>query len=619
MQIGNPHPDHKPRWGLAALLFALVFAVFWPVAHHYFVTFDDGIHIYQNPRFLDWNWKNFSLFWLHPYKGLYIPVTYSVWGFVSWLGEFHGHGVRFDPFLFHAVNLVLHSMNAVLVFWILEEMGAQWPACLVGALLFSLHPVQVEAVAWISGLKDVLAAFFSLFSILFFLSGDRNRRWLTMTLAFLFFILAMLSKPTAIMLPPIIALLCLIRGTGGKTVFRRLGLGMGIGIGLPILLLTKMQQPDAIIEFVTPFSKRWMVALDTWVFQIKNVLLPWRLTVNYGRTPDWVLRTGAWQVSLAAAVLLLGIVWRRRSERRLAFLCLAIFSLWLLPTLGFVPFFYQKYSTAADRFGYVAMLGAAILASFLFERGSRAVRIGFVFLLTGMVLLSRAQMGIWSTDSTLVTRITEVNPTAVNHYTLAGMLSDEFSGKNPLPGTAIRPYYRVRSAAEAKEWDRLIEFHYLEAIRLDPHFAKAYTNLGIYFQNHADPVKAEYYYRRALVEDPSMAEPHNDLGALLASEGKLDRALLEFEEAIRFDPGLSGAWFNKGLASESLGRQKAARDAYLAAAHLGPGNALVWKSLGRVSNQLEEWGAARYYLEKARNLESVAQKSSQETGGEARN
>ena len=190
------------------------------VLHHGFVAVDDQLHTYLNPILNGYVPQGMGAFWTAPYMDLYIPVTYTVWALVHAVS---GGGTQWAPMPFHGTNLLLHIANAVLAFEILRLMlrslgpssvaKAPQPAFAtegritigagLGAFVFALHPLQVEAVAWVSGLKDVLSGTLALVSLLLFLRSDMEREHqfpLRFVSSLLCMALAVLSKPSAVIL-----------------------------------------------------------------------------------------------------------------------------------------------------------------------------------------------------------------------------------------------------------------------------------------------------------------------------------------------------------------------------------------------------------------------------------
>ena len=269
----------RPQFYIALLLMIFTLAVFYQVRDHDFIS-DDYIHIVENPYLKPVTLPRVVELWQKPYWGLYIPVTYTAWAAIARLAELPGPGPRaakLDPRPFHSANLVLHLANLLIVFAILRMLARNDWAAGCGALLFALHPVQVEPVAWVSGLKDLLSGFFSLLALWQYLayaaatSSSANtatargeiakvkRGVFHFAVATLAFVLALLSKPTAAMVPW--AAWLLDRYVLQRTVRQcTVPLISWLFLAVPFAVLTKWSQPDAGIDFLTPLWARPLVA-----------------------------------------------------------------------------------------------------------------------------------------------------------------------------------------------------------------------------------------------------------------------------------------------------------------------------------------------------------------------
>ena len=220
------------RWVRILPLIILVFvtvAVFRPVIGHQFLAYDDSVDVYKNPYLQARSLDNLLQFWRYPYEGLYTPLTYTLYALAAWapglLAANPSAAVVPDPRLFHGLNLVLHLLSVMMVWRILDlllrrtrpagtrtavdgnSLPLEWAAC-GGALLFAIHPIQVEPVAWVAGFKDVLFGLLSLVAVWHYLRyvdakiqpgpGKPSRAWPHYGLATGVFVLALLAKPTAV-------------------------------------------------------------------------------------------------------------------------------------------------------------------------------------------------------------------------------------------------------------------------------------------------------------------------------------------------------------------------------------------------------------------------------------
>lgn len=444
-----PKPPPKPTspaWPLGLVLLASIVAVFYPVCGADFVQWDDGHNIYANADIRRPTARGVAWYWSHEYGHLYIPATYTAWSAVSALSTGQlppGDRVKLNPSFFHSVNLFAHMLSAALVFFILRCMVRRdWAAC-AGALLFAIHPVQVESVAWVSGLKDLLAGLFALAAILLYLRAARERQISKLgsqmpnskseilkseisnlksfasplacpsyLAATLLFILAMLSKPSAVVAPIIIAIvdLVLLRRPVRRVV---LPIGLWFLLCIPIVIIARYVQPASSLAFKPAFWSRPLIALDALAFYARQLVGPIQLCIDYGRTPKWLLGSPqayfTWLIPAAIAVF--AIIVRRRWPFILAgFL---IFVAALLPNLGLVSFDFQAYSTTADHYLYLAMLGPALIlaaALALLARPTAIAVAATTIILIALGILANFQAQTWEDSESLFEHAIAVNP-----------------------------------------------------------------------------------------------------------------------------------------------------------------------------------------------------------------
>src|SRR5215468_3666513 len=179
----NPDTASWMPHTVAALLVVVTLAVFWQVHSHEFVLWDDGLHVYENPYLQALTFDNIRVFWREPYAELYIPLTYTLWALTAavarGISASTTGGVPFAPQFFHTLNLLVHLLSVLVVWRIVRLLldrtvphtttspplsRVEWAAG-AGALLFAIHPVQVEAVAWVTGFKDVFCGFLACVAI----------------------------------------------------------------------------------------------------------------------------------------------------------------------------------------------------------------------------------------------------------------------------------------------------------------------------------------------------------------------------------------------------------------------------------------------------------------------
>jgi Flp pilus assembly protein TadD len=587
---------------LGLLLIAIIAAVLSPVLQYDFVAWDDDQHIYNNPHFQSMTWDKVTIFWRAPYLHLYIPLTYTVWAVVWWITQF----LRLDPLsatLFHGLNLGLHLGNVLVVYrLLLLVLQHKQPtgehsimSAATGAILFGLHPLQIEAVAWVSGLKDVLCAWWALVALWqygeYLRSPRRPRRWWHYGLATGAFAFALLAKPAAVVVP-ILAWLLATMGFGQHRLQATRALIAWLGIAILWAYWTKGQQPDTAMSYLTPWWGRPVVAADALAFYVWKLLWPVHLGPDYGRAPQVVLGH-LWGYLTGLILLGLGsILWRQKVWRQRGRLAAAIFVVSLLPVLGWVPFFFQGYSTVADRYVYLALLGPALgLACGLRQlRRPGVIGVASTLLLLLLGVGSARQVRVWYNTFTLFDHALQVNPRSALAYEKLGTVlaqQEQFPAAVAYYTEALRlrPHYTTAhnnlglALTQQGMFEDAME-HFTRALELKPDFIGAYSNLGwtLAMQGKLDEAIAQYH--TALALQPDSAEVHYNLAHALARQGQLTEAITHYEQAVVFKPTWAEAHNNLGSVLDDVGRVTDAIAHYRTALQYKPEFAEAHNNLG---------------------------------------
>jgi hypothetical protein len=535
----SPRVSNSARTTL--FLLALTALALSPVLFADFIRLDDYGHLFENPQLRRMSVRGLAGLWTRSYFNLYIPITYSAWWALALIGGLFGK-LSQDAWLFHAFDLAVHLGNVTLVFFVVRTLiraGRQDAAprgdaldnsiALIAALVFALHPVQVESVAWVSELKGELAAMFGLLGLWWHTRA--NRRLLVAAL----FVAAMLSKPSAIVFPGIVFLI-------DRIVLRKKLAESAIApalYGVPLLvlaLITKHLQPSAEQDFVPTGVQRLVVAADAISFYVAKVLLPFPLAVDYGRTPRLVL-DHAPRLWLAYSLLLsaVGIAVVVRAIVRTGSLIecgWAIFILSMVPVLGLIPFGFQNRSTVANHYLYVPLLGVSVIvagALVRFRDSPSSRRIAAVPLVV-WTALSIHQAWLWRSTAPLFAYTVKVNPKS---YLGSFCIGDEL--------------LRSGRPDEAIPW--------LErALAIKPDYLDAALTLGMAFTHEGATAKAIELYSGVLAKDPSIAgtrakyvaSVHNNLGMLLLQSGQERAGVGHLRQAVEIFPRSLNAHLNLG-------------------------------------------------------------------------
>ena len=318
----------------------------------------------------------------------------------------------------------MHAANAWLCFCLARRLTGRTRTAWLCSLLFALHPLQLESVGWISELRGLTSGGFALLALNAFAlsrqASERARARKLLAASAVSVICAMLCKPSAAVLP-LVALV--IDRVVFRTPWRKALAAASIwaAVALPFALITRAAQgiPAAGQSL---WWQRPFIAGDALTFYLFKTSVPIDLGVDYGRTPHWVMSRVwgylAWVVPVA--LLMFGYLNRRR--RPITWLGALLFVMFLLPTLGLVPFAYQAYSTVADRYAYLALIGVGLIVADAVD-GARsqmtAARVAATACLA-LALLSFNQSRYWLMSSTFPRHTIDVNPAAAFAYNNLG-------------------------------------------------------------------------------------------------------------------------------------------------------------------------------------------------------
>ncbi len=491
--------------------------------------------------------------------------------------------------------------------------GVEWLA----GLMFALHPVGVESVAWISEQKNTLSAVFYLGAALAYLGFDRNRRGSQYALALGLFILALLSKTVTATLPA--ALLVVFWWQRGRINLRRdvLPLLPWFVLGMTGGLLTAWVEHKFFIKVytgtgaaATDFSLTWLergllAGRIIW-FYLCKLVWPADLMFIY---PRWNVDSAVWWQYLfpVAVLMLLAGLGRLARKHRGPLAGFLFFSGTLLPALGFFDVYPFLFSYVADHFQYLAGLGIIVPAAAGLTVATRPLTAGMRFpvqwltpaaggiLLALLSILTWRQCGMYRNARTLYEETLRRNPDCWMAHSNLGLILAKTPGG--LPGALDHFEAAVRLKPENAELhnylgsilarmpnrqtDALAEYE--TALCLDPEFPYTHVNLGIALMNVPGGLPAALnHFEIAARLKPDFAEAHSLLGSALAkSPGRGSEAIAELETALRIDPDLTEAHSNLGIVLAGIpGRLPEAVAHFEAAVRLSPGLASAHYNLG---------------------------------------
>jgi protein O-mannosyl-transferase len=532
--------------GLVALV---TFIVFSPALRNDFVNWDDAKNLVENQNFrgftwshLRWMFTTFHLGHYQPLSWLTFSLDYLLWGM--------------QPFGYHLTNILLHCANAVLFYFItlrlLAIAAAPVSSAVVlklaagfAALVFAIHPLRVESVAWATERRDVLSGFFLLLTVLSYLKAlgletnrSSGRRWMFLSVAF--YVLSLLSKASGMTLPLVLLVLDVYP-------HHRLGGGAGKWFGaearhvwlekLPFLIaalatgavaLTAQEKAGALWSAEShDLADRVAQGLYGITFYMVKTLLPTQLAPLYEFPPDFYLFN--WRVILAALVFLLFSLGlfaaRQRWPAGLA--GWITYLLLLAPVSGVAQAGPQL---VADRYSYLSCMVWAVLLAAVLSRLWRPwtavprLVMGFLIgipllVLFGLGTLTWRQTEIWHDTERLWNHALAVRPSSTAYFHVARFMAE----RGDLAGA---------------------EKHLRRAVEINPKKDVIQSFLALVLAKQGNLAEATAHFYRALAINPADPDTLNNMGITLAQQGKLDEAIQHFQRSLEIKPNEASGHVN---------------------------------------------------------------------------
>lgn len=586
-------PNGRVVLGTVALLLAVLAAYYPAIGNGY--VWDDDAYLTNNPLITAPDGLRRIWFSLDS-PSQYFPLVYT-----TFRAEHALWGL--NPAGYHLVNILLHAVNACLVWVILGRLAV--PGAWLAAALFALHPVQVESVAWVTERKNVLSTVFflaALLSWLRFAETEGAGRWRPYVLSLGFCWLALFSKTTTCTLPAALLVICWLRGErlSWKRVLETLPFAVsGLVMGAVSIWWERYHQGTFGPQFTLEAGQRLLVAGRAFWFYLGKLAWPAKLAFSY---PRWTVDAGDWRQWLwpAGLAALGAALWlRRRGPGNVPLAAFLFFISTLAPLLGFISLYTFRYTFVADHYQYVACLGPlTLLAAAHSRRWARPLPdLGLRLALPLAILLASgyltwSQCRVYRSDETLWRDTIAKSPgSAIARHNL---------------GVALAAGGKLEEAAQ----------RYRESLRLEPGNIFTLANLGNVLLRQGRLDEAARHYQAALRIEPSYADAHYNLGVTLYRGGNADGALEHFLAAVRLNPRHARAHNNLGAAFQGLGRMREAVEQYRVSLGLDPDNAEAHNNLGAALAALGATGeaAAEYraalrirpdYAQARKNLEQM--------------
>ena len=566
--------------GLIAVVAGVVLAAHWPVLSCEALSWDDEQYLLENQLVQNPSLGSARRFLgevLYPstVRGYYQPLA-----MISLMLDYAAGG-RVDNLMpFRRTSLLLHVANSVLLVVLLYLLfGDVLVAGMVG-VVYGVHPLTIESIPWLAERKTLLAAFFCLWCLIFYVRFCRSANIKSYLVSILFFVLALMSKPTSTPVPLLMLVLDYwpLKRLSKKAIVEKIPFVIIAGISAIVTFVSQRNTAHVIMPSQQGYLQIPLTICHNIVFYLYKFIWPVRLSAFYPFPSPFTLEhpmvlAGVIGTGVLILLLLLSLRWTRALLAGWLFFFLAVF-----PTLGIVGF---HPVIAADRHVYLPMLGFLLpVAAFLcwFRRGSRrsfgrraAIALAAVLLVGGAEIAAGRHYLVYWRDT-------------VAHYEYMLSLS---------PDCPILHNNLALALENADQIDKAVE-HYRKSLELKPNSPEVHNNLGNALSDLGETDAAIKHYREALRLKPKFAAAHYNLALALAKKTRYEESIAEYRRAVQIKPDYTEAWANLGSVLVEAGQVEQAVECYEQALGLEPDFivahgrlALVLARLGRIDGAIE--------------------------------
>jgi len=521
-----------PKVLIVAAVCVLVFMVHWPALSAKVLSFDDSQYFTDNVLVQNPGWTSMKRFLTEVLAPSTVRGYYQPLAMISLMFDYVLGGRENNLMPFHRTSLILHTANTALIIVLLYLLFGQiWIAAAAG-LLFGVHPMTVEPIPWVGERKTLLAAFFSLWSLVFYLraTSDKRRAAKFYIGSLVAYLLALMSKPTSVPIPAVMLLMDYwpLRRLNWRAVREKAPFFVLGGIFAVITYISQTRTAGTALPGEGRYSFQYVplpVCYDV-VFYLCKILWPVNLSSHYifprpfGLSNPAVL-AGVIGTGLLTFLLLFSLRWTKAALTGWLIFFVAIF-----PTMQTLRF---SDVIASDKFAYLPSIGLLmILASFLrwlcgdgvaLTRCRTAAMIVLV-LACAETAATRRYLAYWQDSVSFFEYMLALTP---NEPSLLNNLGNAFKLQ--------------------KKFEKAVVC-YKQGLQVNPNDAGLHYNLAVTLQSQGRPNEAIDHYQKSIEADPREAAVYNNLGVVLLSQDKLDEAADCFRKTLRLNPDKTSAMSN---------------------------------------------------------------------------
>jgi len=513
------------------LILIITFIAFFPCLKNGFINWDDDRYVTENTIVQNLSLESVRQVFASFFVGNYQPLT-----MLSYLIDYRFS--KLNPLGYHLTNLILHLLNSLLVFWLIYILTRKISVSLITAVLFGIHPLHVESVAWISERKDLLYALFflgAIISYLLYLKKENKQRYYYMSI--FLFLLSLLSKSMAITLPLVLFLIdYFVKRKPNKTSlldkipFFILSFIFGI-----IAILGQVSSGAVRGEGIVSFLNKIAIAGYGIVFYINKLLLPVKLSCAYPYFEIKNIFLFLYPL-IIFIIFLVAVILSTRYTKKFIFGG-ALFLITIMPVLQFIPI---GETVVADRYIYIASIGIFYIVGegifWLFTNKIRHLRLAQAFTLILLVMI------------------------AVVLASLTWQRCQVWKDNIALWSDVLNKYPNVATAYNSRGAEYLVKKDYANAyadfmstLNIDQKYYEAYFNLGSLYSSKGNYNEAAKFINKTLEINPTYLKAYDLLTAIYGRTGKHSEVIRICKRAIQIKHDYIPAYINLCSAYGNLG------------------------------------------------------------------
>lgn len=595
-----------------AVIIVIVFIAFIPSLNNGFTNWDDDIYVTENWKIKALNWNNIKHIFTTTHFGGYEPLTELAFAIQY---KFFKYNAK----IYHLNNLILHIVNCLLVFYLVYLFSQRKEVAFITAILFGIHPMHVESVAWISELKDVLFTLFFLISLInyIFYLTKKDKKYYYVSLVS--FIICLLPKAQSLLFPFVLILTDYFynRKINWKSLKEKIPFFIVSGIFFVILYIGAKETRQIGDESVTSLFHNFLYANFGIVFYIIRFFLPFGLSNCYplpDKSGDLFFLSLYYSAPFIVASLVVLLFFLRKNKKVIFAFLFYFINLFIVLQLK-----RTNVTVVADRYTYVPYIGFLYFFADYFvnlydkAKEKQYLKITFIALFSVLVVffsfLTWQRCKVWFDSITLWSDTIKKypnTPVAHNHFAVALQMEKKdyekavyhFKKAMELDPLYFAPYNNLGTLYhDRKEYIKAIEI-FNNGLKLNKNIRQLYYNIGLSYHEMGELEKALEYYKKAIQSMKNYLAPYNNIARILMEYGRYEEAESYLKDALRYNPNYLYAYVTYSDLMIKQGRFKEAADYLAKAESILESSTLVKYKKAALYNKLKDYAKAINILER---------------------